>query len=838
MKKNLSSLLTLILFISLAFLISCGQAEETTTAQLAPTSDIDITPIPTSNENCKTSVVDRGNKGATSRGLISSVKLNPVDGLPAFAYLDSAALSLRFSYKTGSSYIHEVISGYPATVNNLDMIFLSTGIPVVMWTANGTDVLMAIRSAALPEVGTWNVRFLSSATGFASRAISLSVNSADQVIGVFLSNTAITGRAKSIICKSDCENLSQYQAMDTANFIENTAIVAAQVYTGVSWCKADTNADGVLDAQYPVAVYGGNTNQVRYAICRQGNLNKCLLSSNWASTSVVASANVGSKVIISQDTLNATATIVSRSATGLVTYVMSNPCHLAPNLGTFTASGPSFGTATTGTLWLNFLRGNDGRYHVVTNDAATSIKYFNTDNSNQWNTGATLNSVASGIAGQGGADIDLASNKIFSTHYPGIATYKFNFLLNEIANTELASSNALLNFSNQWINTDGHIELTTANVENISLQTTNDGRAAAAYVDFSAGAANTGVLKYAFRSGTSINSSWNVTSVSGGTAAQNPTLRFDSQNRPWISYYDSGTLRFYLLKNSAFDGSGTWQSYIFPAYPTGAAVAVPASNSTALVIYQNAGVDYVVMGIIDSTNTVSNGVKVARFNAATSAWTTPSVVEILGATRGSNLKIVKDSSFNIAVSYKDLTTGFIKYSASSDGITWTTPIAMNMWGAGQGLQLAVDSDGHPLMTYIDRANNRIYKQTCSDSLINCALSAWSPVLLDLTLGVSTFLPANDLLLKTDIVFHSSGAYDILYNTGMTVYGGVRKMSFDASSELDSFVEYITGFKPYFSSTFNFGVAGLAFDSEITSNDQLVSVYIGEGNLLYQKSCEL
>jgi len=139
--------------------------------------------------SCSSAVIDAGAKGAgsavQSRGFVSDVKENPYNSTPATAYADYHSLSIKFSYWNGLRWIHETVAGAPATVTSVSMVFLSTGIPVVVWTA-GTDVLIATRTTSTATASSsWNARILGTAFT-ATRAATIAATPTDLVGGAFL----------------------------------------------------------------------------------------------------------------------------------------------------------------------------------------------------------------------------------------------------------------------------------------------------------------------------------------------------------------------------------------------------------------------------------------------------------------------------------------------------------------------------------------------------------------------------------------------------------------------------------------------------------------------------
>ena len=85
----------------------------------------------------------------------------------------------------------------------------------------------------------------------------------------------------------------------------------------------------------------------------------------------------------------------------------------------------------------------------------------------------------------------------------------------------------------------------------------------------------------------------------------------------------------------------------------------------------------------------------------------------------------------------------------------------------------------PIISYLDRANNRMVVTSCSNSLVGCATSGWSTTNVDLATGVSTAFTlaatGNQEMLSTSIAVRPTGDYDILYTHGPGASGHLKRV---------------------------------------------------------------
>ena len=814
----------------------------------------------TEGEACHESVIDAGSKAAVTgqrRGQFSDIKLNPINDREAFAYFDFAALTMKFTYWNGTEYVHELVAGFSGEPNRISMVFLSTGIPIIGWTTGNANVMLSIREANTSTANaTWNTRVFA-AVATAARAIKLEVSPNDMVGGVYNTNTP-NGRMKMLLCTANCSSVNNYSNMSGAtDFVgnDNNNTAAAMTSVGFAWCKA------AADVYYPAAVYGriAPGNSTRYAMCPTATTSNCLTGAAWTVNSqllsVTPTANISSNLHLDSSVTNDPAKILTlKLGVGGKTYLSGDAatptgCADIVSGTSWDESAETLGAGNTGNAWMQLMRTSDGKFHAVMNEGTTNIRYYNTDAGTLsnwdtfWNIGnGYLNTITT--SGHGGAVLDSTNNIIYSSYFANLAANRFNLLLNKISNLPSDSLNVVS--SNSYVNENGHLALVTNVTRNFVLAKTSSGEAGVAYVDFSAGTNTTGLLKYAYRNGREVTSSWSSATISGVTAPSSPYLRYDHLDRPWISYYDLTNFRFYLLMNSSTDGTGAWTSYMMPPVGTPTLPALPATNDTAIAMVQVGTSKKPVLIVLDNT-AASRTVRAALLDSSTGSWSSVVSVFSIGATGSSGLDAAADDDGNIAVSFLDRTAGaFLKYTSGtivSGAPSFAAPIAIGtVAAAGQGTTVKINPvTGYPLVIYQERANNRMIRATCQNTPANCATGGWGLETLDLFTGISGLTIAttfNENLASTAVAMRGTGAYDILYTHGMGAQGDLRRIKVDDNGDAGPSVAWVKGRGANLVTTINFGVQGFHADAVVTPDNQLVSVFLGRGNLLVQRTCDL
>lgn len=802
-----------------------------------------------------TVVIDDGYKGNTTavgRGLHSDTKVIPGTRRPAVAYYDGSATggaaAIKISWWNGSAFQVENVAGdlrvAAGSATWVRLAFLANGNPMIFWTTGSTTVKGAMRSAALGTAGTWTAAVIDTVTGAATRALEVSVSPLDQVGIVYLTNTTTAGRARFIYCGANCANLASFVPMTAgSDTIESSNIVAAYMETGIGWCKHDSST------YYPAVTYPGNAGaNVRYSSCR-GDLSTCVTSAGWSgqATSVVATAGVVAKLYIDSSIVGDNPKILARNAgnTLLQAFQMNQACNAAPAY-TFTA-GNTLGAATNGNAWAELLKSTNGLFHVVANLGTTNVQYLNSVTTNfattTWNAAGSIDTLtlpAAG-AGTGGADINNTDNQLYASF--GGAAAPFNVHLGVVGDITAASNSPSAFFYTHFPDLSGHIQLPLASgqTRNVSVAATSTGKPAVAYVDFSIGTAAGAALKYAFRDGLSSSANWAYTVIPNTSTPSFPSLAFDENDRPWISYYDAGTFRYYLITNSETDGSGDWSFYQFPINAkTGSAVA-PATDDTALAMFYTGGVAKPIMIVINSTAAGGTGVRAALFDKSIDTFTNYSTIDTLGASYATRLTADFDHAGNIVVAYYDITTTKAKFNYSTSGTTWlgTSPQITAASAGREGLSIRLNpANDRPAISYYDRANNSVYYTYCTTALASCSSSGnWATSTVTAAAGVSGIAAANEQLLSTSLSFDSLGTPSVVYMAGPAAASqqlGVADNSsgsFVTTALTSNAASAVSG-----AAVPNFAMTGLNAHSVRSTEGDFFSAYVGPNNWLYATSC--
>jgi hypothetical protein len=802
-----------------------------------------------------TSVVDKGSKGTTTavgRGLWSDTKVIPGTRQPAVAYYDGSATggtaSIKLAWWNGSSFVVESVAGdarvAAGSATFVRLAFLSNGKPMVFWTTGGTTVKGAMRSAALSASGTWSAAVLDTVTGAATRALEVSVSPLDQVGLIYLTNTTTAGRARFVYCDSSCASLSSFVAMSAeSDTVEAANVTAAFMGAGVAWCKHDSTT------YYPAVTYPGNGgSNIRYSSCL-GALSTCRTATGWSgqTTNVVASAGVIAKLYIDPTVVGDQPKILTRNSanTLLQAFQLNQACNAAAPYSV--TAGNTFGAATSGTAWASLLKSSYGTWHVAANLGATNVHYHNsvtsTFSTTTWNAAAavdTLTLPAAG-AGGGGAAVNNTDGQIYISY--GGAAAPFNLMLGVVGDLTVASNAASAFFYSHLPDLSGgmHLPLSTGQTRNVAVASTSDSRPGVAYIDGSIGAAAGSLLKYAFRDGASSSVAWTKYVIPNTTTPAFPSLAFDHDDKPWISYYDAGTFRYFLVTNSETDGSGTWSSYQFPISAKTASAVAPATDDTAITMSYSGGVAKPLMIVMNSTAAGGTGVRAALFNPSVNAFTTYATLDSLGASYGTRLTADFDTSGNIVVAYYDLTTTKVRFSFSTNGQTWTgsAPQISAATTGREGLSIRLNpSTGRPGISYYDRANNIVYYTTCSTALASCAsASNWSTETVASNVGVSGIVTGNEQVLNTSLTYSEEGDASITYLLGASasaqslVTADNAGGSFVASTLASAAESAVSG-----AATLNFGMTGLSASSTRTADGSLVTAHVGPNNWLYATTC--
>ena len=799
------------------------------TQSCSPPSQSSATqPLPPA-PGCSTTLIDAGQKGSvatTIRGSYTDTKMVPGTSSPVTAYIDASAVSIKIAYWNGSNFLTEPVAG-DGTGAFVRLVILPNGTPIVFWTL-GANLKAAVRSAPLGQTGAWVGGIID--TGVAPRAPEVAVNPLGQVAVAFLTDTAATGRAKFLYCNAPCTSVAGFQNMSGSPWIENTNIVAAEVAIGVGWCQANSTK------YYPVAAYGV-TGSTHYASCLNSTLSNCLSGANWTTSVVVATGNLSTKLLVDPNVVGDIPKVASLGASGITPYVMgSTACTSAP--AAFSA-GSAMGIATSGSQWMSFLKDPVGKFHLMANDSTTTVKYFNsttTTVTGAWNAAGVVDTTTLAAASGGGADINPAGSGIYVSY--GQNVLPFDIRLGRVNDYTQTSNTAT--FSRLTPDVSGDLQLSAAGTQlkNVAISSNAQKIPAIAYVDYSVGAVANAKLKFAMRTGSSSSSPWVSYIVPDTINPQFPSLGFDQNGLPWLGYFDAGVNRFYLTTNSMPSGSGAWSTYEFPATPSGAPVALPAANNTAVGMFYSSGVANPVLVVID-TNAASKGVKATMLNPRTGVWSATQTIDGLttGALGAAHVAIDNDMNGNLVVAYQELNVARVRYSASSDAVTWTTPMQISAVSQGQGISIRINpATGSPAISYFDQVNNTVYYNPCTGTPTTCATGGWNPVQVEVAAGVSALTATNNQILSTALNFTSAGASYLFYPRGQANDGNLLL----AQNATGAFVLQVAspgslGNLPG-SPALNFGVAGWNVVAAPNASGYFTSAFIGPGNRIYATSC--
>jgi len=326
-----------------------------------------------------------------------------------------------------------------------------------------------------------------------------------------------------------------------------------------------------------------------------------------------------------------------------------------------------------------------------------------------------------------------------------------------------------------------------------------------------------------------------------------PSLKFDHNDIPYISYYDATGFRYYLLTTTSTSGSGNWYIYEFPHQPSGASIALPAANSTALAMIRGVGTSTPVMIVIDNS-AASKTIRAASFVGGFAPFSAVSTIETLDTAGAANIDARADSSGNVAVVYHHLSTaitsGRVKFSVSSNqGSTWSTPISLSSAGQGEGVNLTLDPvTQKPRVSFFDRASNWVLTSECTTAISSCSSSGnWSATeQIESGAGVSGLTavtaPAhNQLLSAFPYIDRTSKSY-IFYPRGAANNASLMAThnvsgSWSSTTIRSGVNGNLVGIAPA-----NMSVAG--WNVQVTENASYspTAAYIGPGNWLYVTSC--
>jgi hypothetical protein len=842
-------------------------------------------------------VVDYGERRTSGaalnvRGAFSDIALNPTNNYPAFVFNETTSTAgvntLKYQYWDGTDYRIETING-GLTNTFVRLVFLSDGRPLVFW-GNGVSALyMAARStASVSAQGVWTVTLLDSAST-AIRAIEASVSPDNQVMVAYATNTG--GALRAYLCASNCHA--------SANYINMTGNIDATIGTntnqlGVGFCKNGTD-------YYPSILYSDTANAV-LTMCRN-SFASCSTATNWLAAPITLTGSganlVASQMYIDSSTDNATAYMVVKHANGLRPYTFANCATNAAVTAADPAANHVVNTASVGNAYFN-LAFDGTRFHIIANDGTTIIRYFNQPLASFGNATWTASAApyvettgAAGIAAagntRGGMVVDTVGDQILATYGRTAAVVPVHTYGNVVlayndcpaglgapacgASTlnSPADSNAMM-WANAPLDVTGQVGRNTLQVPSTAAAVTSEGRPAGVYVDYSVGIsaepATGALLKYAYREGSTASSRYIKSIIPTTTAPASPSLAFDHNDKPWVSWYEYNStapisFRYHLATNSRTDGQGQWIVYNYPVpSATAAATTLPVHNSTKLVMYKSGGVSKPVMVILRNLAT-GRTVQAALFDPATGAWQNQqTIISLAGTTTpgGGWLAADADADGNIFVAVHDLGTGAgatcspttarcVRATYSTDGgVTWATA-AQVFSGFAEGLDVKLNpTNNRPVISFYNRASNTVRVRECTTALASCLLGgSWADVgFPDLAAGVSTLVDngatANIGLINTALNFSNTGDLGIAWSRGSgtivnanLMYSYVNAGSFTLPTALMTNANGNEA-SPVAANAGNFALSWNAASARSSVSGSLHTFFYGPGNFLYAASC--
>lgn len=859
MKINRQWIIILSLFIIGNFLTSCSETSQVSGVSSAGGNSESTQSAANTCTSPSTQMIYAGERSLTVtpsvRGLYSDLKLNPLNGYPATAYVDVGCTCLKYTFWDGAKWITEVVvAGNSTNYVYVRLDFLSSGRPLIVWSNTTTTLQIAIRSSvSLAVDGTWTYRALDS-SGTAIRPVELSVNPSDQVAILYSRNTA--GTTHLILCQSSCEQVLNYSAPSAT--LGTSGTNPAQY--GLDWCSTGTS-------YYPVVAFSQGGQSV-FAVCRQANMSNCLTNiTSWSGGAVynlTSSAGNRPATALIMDRTTADAPIraaVNDGTTGIRMY-QSSFAGGGCATGTLAniASGATLAASTTyGAGFIEIERDSSGVYHMAANNAAAGLRYYNSVGTTFLTMNVSGAFSGSTTAAAGAHRIGFAVDSANAQAYASFArtaiatplTGNGNLMFSYVENTTLASNNANAQFYEFPLTVDGQIQTLTNQVPNIALDLTSQSLPAVALVDYSSPTTTTGVLKYGYRTGSSATDAWNFRTVPFVAQPQHVALAFDQNDKPWIAVFDQQTLRFLLITNSSMDGSGPWSVYYYPLRVAVTAATLPAFHSVSLVMDKTSASlvrPVMVVGVANHGTVATTGVWSAKLNPATADWS--NINQIVSTNAANSVSNVSASAAgsNIVVAYFNRgTNNRIEYSQSINaGSTYSTVTPVNgQTAVGQGLNIKINPlTTRPALSYFDKANNRVYLAECATALASCSsLASWSTSVVDnLSAGVSGLAAAADGLLGTGLTYTSTGAAYVVYPVGATSTGSLN-LNQNTSGSFQSVSTALVSGKGTSTvnnptvSAINFAQPGWNIRSERGSNGSLFSIYNGAGNWLYSTSCE-
>ena len=383
--------------------------------------------------------------------------------------------------------------------------------------------------------------------------------------------------------------------------------------------------------------------------------------------------------------------------------------------------------------------------------------------------------------------------------------------------------------------------LASGQSRNIDVEATSDGRPGAVYVDNSGGTAAAATLKYAFRNGLTASTAWTRIVIPNVSTPMAPAIAFDHNDLPWISYYDGALFRFFLMTNTATDGSGEWSQYQFPINAKTATATAPAMDATAVAMWWSGGTARPVMIVMNSTAAGGQGVRASLFQPSSGTFSAVQTVDTLGAAFGTRLDADWDRSGNIVLAWYDVTATRVEFSSSSNATTWLgTSAQISSPNTGrEGLSVKISpATGRPSVAWYDRAGNGVAINRCTTDLAQCGSAGnWASATVASAVGSSSVPVANEQLLSTSLSFSADGDPYVAYMTGNTATQQILGVADNlGGSWATTTLRHRPASGVAGAAGVNFDMVGFNVSSVRTGTGELVTTYIGPGNWLQATSC--
>lgn len=820
-----------------------------------PTSEPIATPLPSpSGPQCSTQILDYGQKGVlatVARGTSSDIKILPGSSWIGVAYTDPGALSLKFAYGKGSGFQTEVVSG-DGNARDVKLGFFTSGRPIIIWsqnTASGSFLKAAFRNAPVGEAGDWSAAVLetSSLSALADSkyaAVELAISAQDDLLFSFVSNTKQGWRARFGSCLAPCKaphEINLIAAIQDKPSLEQRS-------SGAAWIIPKSGIS------YPAITYSLEHSTV-LSTCTE-SLENCFNTHGdtqaWRHLEVSPAASVTSNLWmerskkieplrIAMNSPQEGLQVAELEARCVDDSFQGAPCAIRKKTIT---SDPKIGNR-----WVKILRDDNSKFHLTANEGNKGISYFNSskrDLTKAWNTPTELDSSGFSDQSQGGAVFGEGKKTILISY--GINAAPYDLRLGVLADPSAPSGTkpSLSSYSARAVDLTGGMQLSARNAQRklISTHLSETGAMGVAYIDYSSGSARQGKLKFAYQDPAS---NWQSFSPPVSVSPQQPVLKFDSQNHPWIGYYDSGDNLFHLATRApleAHEETSPWSVFEFPFRP-GPEAPLPASNETALVFESSTGHPLPMLIVIDNSTVRAKTLRAAHLDPQTGNWSWTGAagkIKILSDRGATHLSADVDLTGNIGVSYYDLDTHLLMFSSYNSKLDqWRAPRAISAVYQGAGAHLRLHPETlEPMISFYDRVSGELLFGHCRASLEDCSTEApWEITVVDSASGIEGIPRESESLLEASLDFDTQGSPLIFYPRGQATQGALMKArrispqsgSFELSTVFEGQNTQLSG-----TPLMHFALSGWNVAAAARPFFGFGAFFVGPGNWLYGTRC--